>query len=238
MIPKNLKARRRQPDATKVKKHSAYSKKREKRIVVGGARQKTDTGFRVPGFAGKSFETFYEVMLPGTSTPTLLHPKKDRTIRVMAGSAFVVISRTLDDGTVDTTQRRVIAGDEVALERGLTYRIATANEQLELVVCQQAKYEASLEVSDDGIIRDVTPDMLRTPTPRERLVEMRPADVRQTRKGSKAKQQMIAARGGRTSAQVEAIANVSGASAPEYAGTASGLNAKPTGGRFDDAGAG
>ena len=64
---------------------------------------------------------------------------------------------------------------------------------------------------------------------------MRPAEV-QTRRGSRAVEQLKAQREGRKSKQIED--KVSNDKAPEAARRVAGLNAKPTGGRFDDAGAG
>lgn len=230
MIPNNLKSRRRSPSARSVKKHSDYAADHTTTVVVGGARVKTKTGYRVPGFVGKSFETFYEVLLAGTSTPVMRHEKKDRTYRVLSGTGFVI---------VDGTERRVFPGDEVACERGSEYRVATSNEKLELFVCQQAKYEVNLEVGEDVVAPAVVPaSMLQTPSFNDRMLSMRPAEASQPpRRGSKAKLQMRKARGDRTSPQVVNNA-ASGAAAPEFAPTTQGVNVKPTGGRFDDAGAG
>lgn len=237
-VPANLKGRRRQPDVRNIKKSSDIRKARSKRLIVGGARLPTATGYKVPGFSGKSFETYFECMLEGTTTPLVMHPKKDRTIRIVSGSAFVVTSITNDDGTVTEDQKRVIAGDEVALVRGMTYRIATAGEQVEMFVCQQAKYEAALEVVEEMMAPVAIPaDLLQAPTVHERLVKSRPQEARRPRRGSRAKEQMVAARGGRVSPQVQ-IQQSNAQTSPEYGGTANALNAKPSGGRFDDAGAG
>ncbi len=80
----DLKRKRRQPDPRKIKKHSDIMRRTASSLVVGGGRERTETGFRVPGFQGKTFETYFETMLAGTSTPDYKHEKKDRTIRVLS----------------------------------------------------------------------------------------------------------------------------------------------------------
>lgn len=232
MIPKNLKSGRKQIDATKVKKHSDIMRHRGgSSLVVAGAREETPRGYRVPGFSGKSFETFYEVMLPRTSTPVLRHPKKDRVIRVASGSAYVVH---------DNEQHRLIAGDELALERGTSYRIATSGEQADLFVCQQAKYEVSLEVVEDvgvGVGSNVPEDLLEEPTLDERLGTMRPAELDRSREGSKAKEQLKDLHEDRRALK-KAAKDVSEDMFPEFAPAVTGINARPTGGRFGEEGAG
>ena len=49
-----LKRRRRQPDPRKIKKHSDIVRRRAGNVLMGGSRERTDTGFIVRGFQGKS----------------------------------------------------------------------------------------------------------------------------------------------------------------------------------------
>jgi len=64
----DLKRKRRQPDPRKIKKHSDIMRRTSASATVGGTREKTETGFVVSGFKGKTFETYYETMLAGTSS--------------------------------------------------------------------------------------------------------------------------------------------------------------------------
>lgn len=226
----NMKRKRRQPDVRKIKKHSDIMRRQGARMVVGGAREKTETGYVVPGFRGTTFETYYESMLAGTSTATYKHEKKDKTIRILSGDLFVL---TKDDN--GEHQQRAIAGDEVVLKRGIEYRLATSKETVEFFVCQSAKYNAALEIVSDSTLvsRDVSPALLETPTMQERITRTRPQDGGTKRRGSKAKKQLMAQRSGRKLAQVidEPIPGRVGA-------VSAGVSPRPTGGKFSDEGAG
>jgi hypothetical protein len=168
------------------------------------------------------------MMLASTSTAELRHPTKDRTLRVLSGSIFVISSSddTEQDGKGFASQQQLSPGDEAALERGTTYRIATSTYPAEMYVSQQAKYELSLEV-----VKEVM-DPVHVP---ESLLEQRSTQPVVTRRGSKARQQSVAY-SKRVSPQV--MNAVSSAPAPESAGTPDVINVKPSGGRFDEAGAG
>lgn len=110
--------------------------------LVNGERTYTDTGFVITGSVTKNYETFYELMMAGTSGPRLVHPKKTRTYRVIdgAGYAFVVVEGT-------PTQRPIFPGDEVTIEPGTVFKFSTSSSQpLHLVVTQDAKYSVNMEV--------------------------------------------------------------------------------------------
>jgi len=206
-------------------------------IKVAGQRELTETGYTVEGYCGKAFETFFEVMLPGTASAFYLHDKKDKSIWIIGGQGFV----TTDSPTTGQQTRRVISGDTVAFERGVTYRLATtANMQLEFFVTQAAKYGVALQVvvPSDATKAASAADLVE-PTLRERLGQA--TTVPTERRGrSKAAQQQ--ARKHRRSAQVEdKFSIVPAAIAPDPRGTGSsvaGMNAAPSLGKFDDAGAG
>lgn len=206
-------------------------------IKIAGSREATETGYRVPGYAGKNYETFYEVMLAGSASAFLLHEKKDRTAWIVGGQGFVTTKR----GDEAQKTRRVITGDCLTFERGTTYRLSTTStEQLEFFVTQSAKYESALQVVEPtDAPRQATEDEMAEPTLDERLgtVVAKPAT---RRRRSKAAQQQRAQH--RRSAQVEenfkVVPENQTSEDPTRAGVAAGINAQPTGGRFDEAGAG
>lgn len=227
----DLKRKRRQPDARTIKKHSDINRNRGHRATVGGTREKTSTGYEVKGFQGKTFETYFENMLAGTSTATLLHAKKDRTLRILSGVLFIMTE-------IDSiqSQTKAIPGDEIVLERGTSYRLATAKEDVEFFVCQSAKYAATLEVVDGSSLttRDINPSLLVEPLMHQRLGGN---EGRTLRRGSKAKEQQAAIRAGRGNPGVEVpVPGREGAVAPppDVATASYGTNPQPTGGKFKD----
>lgn len=225
-----MKRKRRQPDVRKIKKHSDIMRQRGNNVMVGGSREKTDTGYVVPGYRGKTFETYFESMLAGSSTATYKHEKKDKTIRIISGDLFILTK--IGD---KEDQKRAIAGDEVVLERGTEYRLATSKETAEFFVCQSAKYNAALEiVSESSLVkRDVSPHLLQEPTMGHRISKSRPQDVPTRRRGSKAKKQLMAKRAGRKTAQImnEPIPGRVGAVEP-------GVSPRPSLGKFSEEDAG
>jgi len=231
----DLKRRRRQPNVRAIKKHSDIVRGAAGGLVVGGAREKTPTGVVVPGYVGKTFETYYETMLAGTSTASLRHDKKDRTVRIITGSLFVLVQKGDEPGS----QQRAYAGDEIVLERGVTYRLATSKENCEFFVCQSAKYSATLEVVDDSSLttKEINESLLQEPTLGQRVSQSKPSDGQTRRRGSKAKQQLMAAKGARNSAQV--INSAPSDPVPGRAGAVeAGVSPRPSQGRFSDEGAG
>jgi hypothetical protein len=233
----NFKRKRVQPDVRNIRKRSDFSREQSNKIIVGGEREKTTTGYKVPGFSSESFETYYEVMLAGSSTPVVNHATKDKTVRVISGVGFVLLSKKLDNSVLEETQKRIIPGDEIALEKGVTYRIATSNENFEFFVCQNAGYNTDLEIVEQvGIGKDSNDFMLTEPTMEDRLLEMRPQETIPKRRGSKAREQLANLRGDKRSAQVASEVGIN--LHPESAARVGSINARPTGGRFSDAGAG
>jgi len=231
----DLKRRRRQPDVRTIKKHSDIMRRTSGSLVVGGAREKTPTGLVVPGYVGKTFETYYETMLAGTSTASVLHAKKDRTLRILSGTLFILSQK----GDEPDVQQKAYAGDEIVLERGTTYRLATSKEDVEFFVCQSAKYAATLEVVDGSSLttQEINPYLLEEPTHQQRATQSAPRDGQSRRRGSKAKQQLLAQKRGRNSAQVQNSAP--NAPIPGRAGAIEqGVSPKPSRGRFSDEGAG
>lgn len=209
-------------------------------VKIAGEREPTETGYRVLGYAGKSFETFYEVMLSGTASAFLLHEKKDKSLWIISGQGFIT-TETKKEGQ---KTRRLIPGDAISLDRGTTYRIATtATGQLEFFVSQSAKYAATLTiVAPADATRTATASELEEPSLEERLGSGTPASSsRRNRRSKAALQQSLRPSTPGRSLQVEETFKVVPAGTSGSADgpiTVSGLNAQPSGGRFNDEGAG
>lgn len=228
-----LKRRRRQPDVRNIKKHSDFADRTANKLIVGGTRERTDTGFVVPGYIGKTFETFYETMLAGTSTATYRHEKKDRTIRVLSGVLFVLASNGGEE-----TQRRAIAGDEIAIERGTAFRLATSKEQVSMFVCQSTKYTAALELVTDSTLnsKPVPDHLLQEPTLGQRISQIDPSQAPTKRRGSKAKEQLAAMRSGRKGGATTFDEPIPGRDGD--VSVSHGVSPRPSGGKFSEEGAG
>ena len=82
-------------------------------LKVAGQRVPTETGYRVPCYQGKTFETYFEVMLPGSASAFLLHDKKDRSLQLLTGQGFI----TTETKEAGQKTRRLIPGDTITLER-------------------------------------------------------------------------------------------------------------------------
>lgn len=226
----NLKTKRRVPNPRTIKKHSDIVRRDNTRLIVGGSREKTETGYIAKGFLGKSFETSFETMLARTATAVLCHPKKDKVIRIISGILFVI---TKIDG--HETQQRFIAGDEIVLERGTTYRLSTAQEDVDMFVANSAKYDIALEVIDSSslVTQEISPNLLEEPTIHQRIASSRPHEAISLRKGSKAKEQLLAQRTNRKQVQPLVPEPV-----PGRQGAMVGKNPRPTAGKFSEDGAG
>lgn len=214
-------------DPKLLKKHSSVARKHANNIIITGAREKTETGFKVPGHSGKDFETFAETLLPGTASALCRHPKKDRVVRILAGGGYVI----LDDGTSDPEDKRIHPGDEVILRAGVSYRFATTSgESLEMHVSQGSKYDARLEILEEASATvEVTPGLLN---PAERAASAPPG--MSLRRGSKAKQQQLSNSGNRS---VKPAGQIDISAAAGTSATAE-MNVRPSMGRFSDEGAG
>jgi hypothetical protein len=222
-----LKRKRRQPDPRKIKKHSDIMRRTASSVLVSGSRERTETGYTVPGFQGKTFETYFETMLAGTSTPDLKHEKKDRTIRILSGALFVLT----DDGSGEI-DRKAAVGDEIVFERGTVYRLATAKEPVDFFVCQSAKYAATLEIVDNSsfVTKEVPDYMLEDQTIAGRMYKST-GQGQSRRRGSKAKQQQQAMQRKTVAITEEPIPGRQGDVTAQ-------VNPSPSNGKFDKDGAG
>jgi len=223
-----LQQHRRQVKPHEIRKRSDYTKEVTNTIKVPGEREPTKTGYKVSSFKNNSFETFYEVMLAGTSTDRVRHYTKDKVIWVVAGQGVLELQ--------GAAGRVLVPGDHVVIERGDSARITTTGQQtLEMLVTQQTKYDAKLETTEETLVERVATEQdLAEPTTQERMagvVDFAP------RRGSKAVEQQTAERasrgrvgGGRPP--------IDGTQDPARMGFQAGKNARPTNGKFSDSGAG
>jgi hypothetical protein len=217
-------------DPKSLKKHSDIVRQYSSSIAVVGNRERTETGYRVPGFAGKTFETLYEVLLRGSSTDVLVS-SKTRVIRVVAGSGFVLLHAT----DVEPKQYRLIPGDEVVLPAKVAYRITTtSNDLLELFITQGAGYEKSLKVVKDGGASVVaSSDDLAGVTREDALKK----HTRPKRIGSKAAEQQ-AAKATARGIDVATPPTTTDTKKTFSNAAVSGVNPQPSLGRFSEEGAG
>lgn len=214
--------RRVQIDPKTLRKHSQVHQKRAQSILVTGRRERTETGFIVPGYSGKGFETYFETLLSGTATALFQHPKKTKTVRITGGSGVVVI-----DSDSEIEEKPLQPGDEIVLKAGTAYRFSTTSgNNLEMFVSQDSKYSARLETLESPTAPRVTPDSVLQPAERTTAPVI-------TRRGSKAKLQQLEASGQRIeSSQVVLPTAVNTAVVAET------MNAKPSMGNFTSEGAG
>jgi mannose-6-phosphate isomerase-like protein (cupin superfamily) len=226
---------RKKVDPKSLKKHSDVVRDRggDDSISMAGTRIATNTGYRIDGTKGAGFETFYEVMLPGTCGARVCHEKKDRALWIYAGQGF--LETVVGEEQNLTTTRRLVPGDHVTLKKGTIYRISTtAKQQLGFVVTQSPKYESRLTTLEEpSATQEPTPADLAEPSEYERT---RGVPGVNPRRGSKAAQQQQQVQGKRKkSLQIESFVP----NEPARAGAGvSGINIRPSGGRFDESGAG
>ena len=186
--------RRPQIDPKTLRKHSRIVEKRQEPTVVAGDRIQTDFGFYIDGHKSKAFETKFMLLMPSAMTPKWLHEKKSRVLRVVGGVGHV--QTFVEDGT--TTVRPVTIGDEVVLEAGTTYRIASSPAKLEFYVIQDAKYESSLQELEPASVATVTAEDLQSISVADKAhqttLTMGMAD--RTQRRSRAREQLEAQRRG------------------------------------------
>jgi hypothetical protein len=226
----NFKNKRRLPDSRTIKKHSDIVRRNSSTLIVGGMHEKTKTGYVVFGFSGKSFETYFEYMLSNSATPVVQHPTKDKTIRILSGILFA----SLRDGDI-LQEVKAVPGDELILKRGISYSLSTSTEPVQLVVCQNSKYNTNLKVLDESSLveREVPAHMLGEHTSGIDLLSQKAISPR---KGSKAKEQLAEIMVGKKSPQI--INMDSTGTSPEDVAAIYGKNTRPTYGRVSEEGAG
>lgn len=218
-------------DPKTLKKHRTVVKAHEANIVVTGKRQRTETGYVIEGYKGTSLETKYEVFLPGSAGPLFRHPKKDKVVRVLAGSGFVTLQQK--DGTA--LDKRIYPGEEIVLKGGIAYRFCTtSNASLEIFSAQEGKYEARLEVLEPATAKvDVSSDLLKGISEEERKDIF---SVQPTRRGSRAAEQQASMAGQRSvPSQVQKHDTEPDSVTKVVEGV---VNVRPSHGKFSEEGAG
>jgi len=183
--------RRQQIDPKKLRKHSQIIEQRSDPVMVVGEREQTDYGFFIDGHKGKSFETKFILIMPSCMTPTWLHEKKSRVVRIVGGIGQY--QTFAEDGTVTT--KPVTVGDEIVIEPGTTYRIVSSPSKLECYVTQDSKYEASLkEIAPAEVVANVSPDDLTGISAADKAHRITMGTDRSSRR-NRAREQIAAQRG-------------------------------------------
>ena len=213
-----------------IKKHSDIVRENMAATIVVGNRTPTSTGFRITGYSSKSFETLYENMLPGSSTHTLV-ATKTRVLRIINGTGFLLTEN--DSG--DVHQHKIIPGEEIVLAPKVAFRITTtSNSGLEMFITQNAGYEKGLKVvREDGALVTTPDSALNSVSRQEAVTRLE----RPTRRGSRAAEQQLAKANGTT--QLTPAATATKKADASLSGTAvTGVNPRPSMGRFSEEGAG
>jgi mannose-6-phosphate isomerase-like protein (cupin superfamily) len=108
----------------------------------------TPRGWRVEQFKGDTFEMIFEFICSKNSTGMIKHETEDRSLRVLGGELFVQINGTT---------ARLRPGNAIAIPAGTEYSLATSGTtDAEVIFCQGAGYEDSLEQLSDPCLNDVT----------------------------------------------------------------------------------
>lgn len=210
----------REIDPKTFKKHSQIVKQHKTIVAVTGVRERTETGYIIPGHSCGDFEIYFEMIMPSASSGLMTHPKKAKAIQVLDGTGAVIVN--------DITTK-LLPGDQVVLPAGCRYRILTTNTYLSFFVTQGSKYAARLEVLEPANSKiDIPSELLTGISPQEKLNLV----TVPTRRGSKAREQSIARATSARGNQRETAQPLS--RIPD----ATGLNPMPTMGRFSEEGAG
>lgn len=105
--------------------------------VDAANRVNTPSGWRIPYFAGDTFEVYYELICARNATGFLKHSTKDRVIRVLAGQLFVT-----SDGKIDS----VLTNQVCSFPHGSEYEYASSGDSdVEILVIQGKDYEVDVE---------------------------------------------------------------------------------------------
>lgn len=143
-----------QPEIKPIKR-SDYMPKYEKAdsIVVPEDRTTTKFGYTARGYSGNNFEIVYDVMSANAATPSYYHPKKDRVIRVLAGTGMF---------HSEGKSTKINIGDDITVLAGTRYHISSET-ALYLMIVQPSKFSAHLE-TDDSTEVEVTADQEEAPS--------------------------------------------------------------------------
>ncbi len=163
-------------------------------------------------------------MLGGNASALCRHDGKERTIRVVGGSGFVVLHKDNDE----VEELKINVGDEVVFERGVAYRITANRPALQLFSVQASKYVKRLHILEPPVVAKVVSlaDMENSLRPEESGIKPR----RNRSRAIEQQRSLNSARGRTTMAPTQSGSPSKGDS---------GINPQPGGARqFDDQGAG
>lgn len=138
--------KRRQISPVNIKKHSKMLGERSDTPSAGLFLQDVDkvetaTGYVVPGTKNKHFETYLEVLAPGSHTARVLHPKKIRTVRPVSGFLCVCV---VEDEHMKVTALKL--GQEHVIAPGIEHSfVNTHGAPATYVITQEAAYAAHVE---------------------------------------------------------------------------------------------
>jgi len=148
-------------DQSKIRKRSDYEyTTRSSEVVIPGDRVLTKTGFTAQSYLGSNFEIRYEAIAAGAATPTFMHPKKDKVIRILSGVGQIIIGDNM---------LPLVVGDDLKIPAGTKYRI-TSESDVYLMVIQASKYDAHVETDDSTMVTvDMENRIQDIPQPKESL---------------------------------------------------------------------
>lgn len=105
--------------------------------------QPTDSGFIAAGIETTNFNMYVKVIAASCSEPTVKHAKKTRIFRVLSGEGIIVYK---EENKKAVTQI-LLRGQQFECKPEMVYTIgSTGNSHLELLVVEDSKYEARLEI--------------------------------------------------------------------------------------------
>lgn len=195
-----------------------------------GRRLATNYGYIIEGAKTAAYETRFEYMEVGASTGVVSHPSKYITFRCFRGGVTVLM---MQDSS--TYERVLLVGDEISIPPQSKYRLACGSSYCELFVTQEANYDQDLELWDQSQHRSVSVDpfLLKDVSEDSRVPK------NYTRHKSKAVEQATNLQRSRQGDGPVSLPGIPTSSVPpERSSPSVGINAAPSGGKFDDSGAG
>jgi mannose-6-phosphate isomerase-like protein (cupin superfamily) len=187
-------------------------------VVDISNRESTSHGWRIPYYRGEEFEAHYEYFCANNGTGVLQNDKSTRVIKVLGGTLFVLTKGEINEFRT---------GDTIVLEAAQKYELsAPTGTDVELFVCQGAKYEENTEQIRDP---EMTSQMMTTAMPTQKgLLPTRERGHRsseRTRRNAEAMQAQKEARGKSPVRKKSADPN----SPPPVGAQTEGINLRPLG---------
>jgi len=130
-------------DARTIRKASRLYAENAVTDTLPSESQPTDSGFIAAGIETTNFTMYVKVIAASCSEPTVKHPKKTRIFRVLSGEGIIVYKEDKKKAVAQTLLR----GQQFECKPEMVYTIgSTGNSHLELLVVEDTKYEARLEI--------------------------------------------------------------------------------------------